>query len=628
MLQHALQSIINYLHLHPHAAGVIAYLIAFSESLAVVGTIIPGSVTMTGVGVLIGAGVIPAGSTITWAILGAFSGDYLSYWLGHHFKERLYNMWPFTRYPIWLDRGERFFERHGGKSVVIGRFFGPMRPMIPMIAGMLGLTRLRFLVAALPSAAAWAALYMLPGILIGALSLELPHGMAIQFILGTLLFLVILWGLGWSIRVIFKKVKEPIDHSVKECWNNLSRSPKLWRITQLLAVEQRPTCHRQLYLLFTMLLTGILFLIVMFSVITHNSLTELNYPIFHLLHSIRTSLGDDVMILITFLGDKKVVLPTAGFVFALLLARQHGRAAWHWFLLMFITAGSVFVFKHLVPSIRPAGLFNQATTGSFPSGHVALAITVWGFLAVLLTHDEYRDKKHIAYSIVALITVLVAFARLYLSAHWLTDVIGGVFLGLTCLQLIILSFRREISEHEPKSLLFATLGIFLIISATYGLFSFYTIKRNSTPAWPSYTTHLITWWQAKQPIPGIPLYRRNRLGTPTQAFNIQWLGSLESIKNSLSKQGWVAEESSLTLKGTAHRLATRPTKDPLPTLPQLYQNQVPSLLMTKVNHKGPDLILRLWPLKLTLSHTKNPLWIGIIDTYHPPHKILTLQTRV
>ncbi len=75
MLQEYLHPVIVYLHHNPHSAGIIAFLISCSEALAVIGTIIPGSVTMTAVGTLIGSKVIPADSTLIWIVCGAITGD-------------------------------------------------------------------------------------------------------------------------------------------------------------------------------------------------------------------------------------------------------------------------------------------------------------------------------------------------------------------------------------------------------------------------------------------------------------------------------------------------------------------------------------------------------------------------
>ena len=83
------QQLVNWINHNPNAAGLLTFIISAMESIAVIGTIVPGTVTMTAVGGLIGLGIIPFGSTMLWAIAGAVAGDGFSFWLGVHFKDQV-----------------------------------------------------------------------------------------------------------------------------------------------------------------------------------------------------------------------------------------------------------------------------------------------------------------------------------------------------------------------------------------------------------------------------------------------------------------------------------------------------------------------------------------------------------
>ena len=89
MLQEFFQPVISFLHHNPQSAGIIVFFIACGEAMAIIGTIIPGSITLTAVGTLIGAKIIPAGSTFLWAMGGAVAGDTISYLVGFHYKKRI-----------------------------------------------------------------------------------------------------------------------------------------------------------------------------------------------------------------------------------------------------------------------------------------------------------------------------------------------------------------------------------------------------------------------------------------------------------------------------------------------------------------------------------------------------------
>ena len=106
--------VLQWLNQHPQLAGLATFCISASESVAIIGSIVPGSLMMSAIGALAGAGIVPLWPIVIWAILGAIVGDGMSYWIGHHFKDRLRYIWPFKRYPNILESGERFFHAHGG----------------------------------------------------------------------------------------------------------------------------------------------------------------------------------------------------------------------------------------------------------------------------------------------------------------------------------------------------------------------------------------------------------------------------------------------------------------------------------------------------------------------------------
>lgn len=148
---------------NPAWAGFAVFTISMCESLAVIGLFIPGLVAMGIIGGLVSVGVLKLVPTMLWAIFGAIVGDGISYSIGRRFKHHLPYYWPFSRFPRWLERGKEFFIRHGGKSIVVGRFVGPVRPFIPVVAGMMAMDPRQFFIANVFSAVIWAPIYMLPG---------------------------------------------------------------------------------------------------------------------------------------------------------------------------------------------------------------------------------------------------------------------------------------------------------------------------------------------------------------------------------------------------------------------------------------------------------------------------------
>ena len=162
-----IEQLINWLRIHPDSALIITFIVSCAESLIFVGGLIPGSLALSGIGILAGSGVISLYPPLFVAILGAIVGDTCSFFIGRIFKSNLKNFFLFKRYPQTLEYGEFFFEKHGGKSVFLARFIGPIRAIVPAIAGMMGLNRLTFIVANSSSAIGWSALFYFPGVLIG-----------------------------------------------------------------------------------------------------------------------------------------------------------------------------------------------------------------------------------------------------------------------------------------------------------------------------------------------------------------------------------------------------------------------------------------------------------------------------
>ena len=163
-----IQPFLDWLNAHPDWVAWAIILIAFLESLALAGVIVPGVVMLFGVAAIAGSGVLGLWPALACAFIGAILGDGISFLLGKHFKDSIKTKWPFRDHPYWVQDGELFFAKHGGKSIVIGRFVGPIRPVMPLVAGMMDMPSARFFTINVISALAWAPVYMLPGFAFGA----------------------------------------------------------------------------------------------------------------------------------------------------------------------------------------------------------------------------------------------------------------------------------------------------------------------------------------------------------------------------------------------------------------------------------------------------------------------------
>lgn len=168
MFDQASEMAVAFTREHAGWTAAIVFAIAFAESLAVVSLFIPATVMLLGIGALVAAGAAAFWEVFVAALSGAVAGNSVSYWLGRRFKHSIEGSWFFRKRPALLGRGHEFFERHGGKSVFFGRFFGPTRAVVPLVAGMTGMPRRRFLFANVASAVIWVLLSISPAVWSGS----------------------------------------------------------------------------------------------------------------------------------------------------------------------------------------------------------------------------------------------------------------------------------------------------------------------------------------------------------------------------------------------------------------------------------------------------------------------------
>ncbi|MEQ8823385.1 MAG: DedA family protein [Filomicrobium sp.] len=146
-------------------ATLAIFILAFGESLAVVSLVLPFWAMLVGIGTLIGASGSLNEFLLVWvaASLGAACGDWLSYFLGKYYHAEIAQMWPLSRHPDLIPRGHDFFERYGVWAIVIGRFFGPLRAAVPLVAGIVEMPMRPFQIANFASAFLWAGVLLAPG---------------------------------------------------------------------------------------------------------------------------------------------------------------------------------------------------------------------------------------------------------------------------------------------------------------------------------------------------------------------------------------------------------------------------------------------------------------------------------
>jgi membrane protein DedA with SNARE-associated domain len=171
MLQNYIDAVVAFVRANEAWAAPIAFLVAFAESFCFLSLVWPGTAILVGISALLaasGVGTEVLAPIILAAGLGGALGYAVSYWIGLYFKDSVHKVWPFSRRPDLIPSGQHFFEKHGAFGVFLGHFFGPVRAVIPVVAGMFNMPQLPFQIANVLSAFSWALGVIAPAFLLVA----------------------------------------------------------------------------------------------------------------------------------------------------------------------------------------------------------------------------------------------------------------------------------------------------------------------------------------------------------------------------------------------------------------------------------------------------------------------------
>jgi membrane protein DedA with SNARE-associated domain len=162
-VQATIEQIIAFTREHAVWAAPIMFLLAFGESLAFISLLLPAWGALVALGALVGSSGISFWPIWIAAALGAALGDWLSYWIGRKLEYGVQHIWPLSRHPDLIPRGEAFMKKWGVPGIFIGRFFGPLRASVPLIAGIFEMPFWSFQLANFASAFVWAAVLLTLG---------------------------------------------------------------------------------------------------------------------------------------------------------------------------------------------------------------------------------------------------------------------------------------------------------------------------------------------------------------------------------------------------------------------------------------------------------------------------------
>ena len=418
---------------------VLVGVMAFLETGAFVGLVAPGETFVILAGAVAGQGTTSLYVTIAVVWFCAWAGDTASFLLGQR-KGRSFMLRHGRRVRITEDRIEQvegYFRRHGGKTILIGRFVGLVRALAPFIAGTSGMEYRQFVPYSIIGTGLWGATFTLVGYF-AAQSIDTAAEYAGR---GTLLFAIFVVTVVAIVAVIrYLRLPENRRRIVETMERNRVLRPLVvagrWVQPQARFLWHRVT-PGGLGLEFTTLVAVLsvsLYVLIAYAIVFSGDPgpTGADRAAIDVVDRLRHAWLTDLDEALTKLGSAAVVLPVAALVaFALGVARR-------WTELIVLVVALVIVFvgvdviKDTVDRPRPPAGLVSAEGSAFPSGHAAYStLYVWLALTVVV-----RLRPGLTYATAIVIagialTVAIGLTRVYLGVHHLTDVFGGWALGVS-----------------------------------------------------------------------------------------------------------------------------------------------------------------------------------------------------
>ncbi|MEM9530334.1 MAG: VTT domain-containing protein [Pseudomonadota bacterium] len=581
-------AILEWIRVNPHLAGITIGIVAFLEGLAVVGIIVPGIVILFGFGTLVGLQVLELATVWAWCSGGAIAGDAVSFWLGRHFKDRLPDMWPFSRYPDLLSNGEAFFRRHGLKSVIIGRFVGPIRPIIPVVAGMLNMPLKIYIPANLGAGVAWAPAYLLPGVVFGA-SIELAQAVAWRLALVLIVIAALVWLVSVVMRGAYLLLAPRAERMLAGALIWGRNHPRLGGLTANLVDPRRPESVSLLalaLLLVAATVTGLWALVTL-----HRANPEVDETVSAAIGALRSPWADQFMVLLNGLGSPLVLGAASLALFFWLCLRRRWLAAAH--LAVAVAFGVLLAF---VTTVVLGALTGSAGPAGFLSGQVVVTVSVLGFVALLLTHQLPNRNRWWPYLAAAVVVGLVGLTRIYLGALDAGELVLGISVGLVWVTALGIAYRRR---RRRPFLLYPAAAIFWLAMAgallvDYRLLADRVLDSAFPPAQPTSVT----------------LGELNRFAEEAaeeEAVSYYVVGETQPLLDSLAGDGWETPAAADWRMPVA-MLQPEPKAATLPLLPATLGNYEAAAERSRLLPDGAQQVLRIWPTNLQLEGTSEPVW--------------------
>lgn len=611
-MEHAYLHLLHLLGGHAGWTLAVVFFAAFLEAVAVIGTFVPGSTAMFLAGAIAGTGSLNLGWLFVCAVAGAIAGDGLSYWLGRRYRDMIVQLWPFRTHPKMLEAGKQYFAKHGARSVVFARFIAPVRAIVPVVAGMLGMTPTRFYLMNILSALLWAPAHILPGVvfgaslqLVGAVSFRLVTVIAILVAIGWLSFhitRIVLWRAhAWTIVSRHRLVSWAHRHD--------GRAARF--VVQALNPE-RPAMGVVAGISVLVLLFAAVFFSVFKGVANGDPLVQVDVSVYRFLQSIHSTWADGVISGLATFGSVPTLIALIVTITVWMTYERRWLSVAYW--LAAAAFSQLLIFAMQLTMRRAPPSYTGVDVYVFPSNHVAASAIVYGFLAFVLVRRVGKVQSVLVATLSTTIVVAVAFAGLYFGRFSFSDAVGGAAFAAIWVAVVALTAVWR-NPGRPASHPFMPAVVLLVLCASVltqiGLNPLASVPPNRQSRPLSIVTEA-QWtdllWKT------FACYRSDMAGDRREPITVQWSASLEQIKTQLGERGWT-EGTQFSVRSLLTLVAPDPAATALPVLPKLDNGEPSVLVFTRAREARDERdVLRFWPTGYAVERAHGapatPIWLG------------------
>jgi membrane protein DedA with SNARE-associated domain/membrane-associated phospholipid phosphatase len=420
------------------------------EASAFIGFIFPGEIAVLLGGVVASQHRVSLWAVVVAAVCGAVVGDSIGYLIGRRWGRSLLHgtigRLPLIRRELdrHLDKAQAYVRRRKGSAVFFGRFTAALRVLVPGLAGMSDVHYPTFLAYNVAGGVLWGAGFSVLGYLAGASykRVEQVAGRA-----GLLLLALIVIAL--VISRVFRRLREHLPGLVAIGQRMAGTRVLSWarrrfpRHVAWARARLDPASPRGFPLTFTLAVGALAawaFGGLTQDVVGHDDMALLDPRFTAWLVDHRTGWLTTFMRSITWLGSTAVIVPALVLVSAFFLLRRHD---WRPGARLAASVGGAIALYDMVKPIvdrpRPSSAIwiGHYSGGAFPSGHATQAVAFYAMLAVVLSSGRPAKTRALVWWVAAVMAALVGASRLYLGAHWLSDVLGGYALGAAWVALVV-----------------------------------------------------------------------------------------------------------------------------------------------------------------------------------------------